>query len=661
MEALRTTTQSSPPVKSSNGHHAPDPVTEPEFVAVIDAVESQAARARVMPMQTADPAQEIPASDIPDVREILRRRPRSLSMWWRYLRTLWFFAWLFVRLLFWHKLVQNYFPGMVDRGNLKRWTGYAREFRHFALSTGGVMIKAGQFVSTRSDILPEQITNELASLRDEVPGVPVNKVRDIITQDLGPIPSRYARFDEQAVAAASLGQVHRAQLHNGDRVVVKILRPGIEEICHTDLAAMNIVGHVAMRFKFISRRMDVVSLITEFGQVLLEELSYRQEARNAARFTEMFRHDLGVYVPRIYNEHSSDRVLTIEDVTSIKLDDYAALERAGISRKAVAKRLMDTYLKQIFQERFFHADPHPGNLFVYPLPDDVAKRPEYAKLNSEGGRPFYLIFIDFGMTGGLRPELVDGLVGTISSVFTRDSKGLISAYSKLGFLLPGADTDRLEEAVQTVFNQVWGLSMEQMKEMSFDSMSMMGQQFSDLLYTMPFQVPQDFIYLGRTVSILSGMTTALDPAINPWSELAPYAQQLSAMTSKDGKPVVPIGGLLSGALSNAPFLQNLFSGSGGQALVGLAQNIFGRTNPTALLEKIDKGEIKVKVDATGQMKGQLFRLEMQQRKTTRAVLVAGMLVASTLFYTGGDTALALVGYGITAITYLFGIAWSDPT
>ncbi len=262
-------------------------------------------------------------------------------MWWRYLRVLSFFAWLFLRLIFWHKFMGAYFPARVERGSIKRWTGYAREFRGFAISTGGMMIKAGQFISTRSDILPPEITNELASLRDEVPGVPIEKVRQIIQSDLGTIPSRYAQFDEKAVAAASIGQVHRAKLHNGDRVVVKVLRPNIVEICHTDLAAMNVVARVAMRFKFISRRADAVALIHEFGQVLLEELSYRHEAENTARFAEMFKRDMGVYVPKVYTEHSSDRVLTIEDVTSIKLDDYPALEAAGC-RQTPAGHLSET-------------------------------------------------------------------------------------------------------------------------------------------------------------------------------------------------------------------------------------------------------------------------------------------------------------------------------
>lgn len=609
-------------------------------------------------MPTLEIAPKIPESHIPDVAEIVRQRPSSLRMGWRYLRVLSFFAWLFIRLLFWHKFMQSYFPARVERGSMKRWTGYAREFRKFAISTGGVMIKAGQFVSTRSDILPPEITNELASLRDEVPGVPMAKVRGIIETDLGAIPSRFAQFDEKAVAAASIGQVHRAKLHNGERVVVKVLRPNIIEICHTDLAAMNVVGHVAMRFKFISRRADAVALIHEFGRVLLEELSYHHEAQNAARFTEIFKHDLGVYVPKVYSEHSSDRVLTMEDVTSIKLDDYAALETAGISRKAVAKRLLDTYLKQIFEERFFHADPHPGNLFVYPLPDSVASDPQYAKLNSEGGKPFYLIFIDFGMTGKLSPQLVDGLVSTISSVITRDARGLIDAYSQLGFLLPGADTDRLEEATRAVFNQVWGRTMEQMRDMSFDSMAGIGREFSDLLYAMPFQVPQDFIYLGRTVSILSGMTTALDSTINPWSELQPYAMKLATTPNSAGKPAI---NPLVGSLMNAPILQNLFSGNGGQALMNLAGGLFGRSNGSSneIVDRLENGDLKLKVEAAPHLKSQLFRLEMQQRKTTRAVLVAGMLITSTLFYTHGDSTLALIGYGTTALTYLIGIVWSE--
>ncbi|MEP7293539.1 MAG: AarF/UbiB family protein, partial [Chloroflexota bacterium] len=458
-----------------------------------------------------------------EVRQVIENRERSLRMQFRYVRVVWHFGWLFVQLVFWQILMARYFPERVKAGNLVRWTGYARAFRKFAIDTGGMMIKAGQFVSTRGDVLPPEVTDELASLRDEVPGVPTEQIRTIIEVELGAINQRFSQFDDTPVAAASLGQVHRARLQNGERVVVKVLRPGIVEICYTDLAAMFTVSRIAMKFKFVSRRMDAVALIDEFGRVLLEELSYKHEASNAARFREMFKHDLGVYIPEIHEEHSTDRVLTIEDVTTIKLDDYAALEAAGISRKEVAKRLMDTYLRQIFEEGFFHADPHPGNLFVYPLP---AGTDAYNAQGNQEGSPFYLIFIDFGMVGTLTPQIINGLIGTMAAVITRDAGKLVKSYSELGILLPGADTERIEEATRAVFDQVWGLSMAQMTSVSYDSMATIGKEFNDLLFSMPFQVPQDFIYLGRTMGILSGISTSLDPNFNPWSEIQPYAQKL---------------------------------------------------------------------------------------------------------------------------------------
>ena len=622
----------------TNGKHEP-PLTEPDFLAQLE------------PAAAPNGAQSGPVPGTPEerayeeavVEEAMRHPPRSLKMQVRYVRVLVFFGWLFARLLFWHWFMARLAPETVKRGNLKRWTGYARAFRGFAIEMGGMMIKAGQFVSMRSDILPAEVTRELASLRDEVPGVPLAQIRQIIEQDLGPISARFAAFDENPLAAASLGQVHRARLQSGEKVVVKVLRPGIVDICHTDLAAMNVVAHIAMRFRFISRRADAVALIHEFGRVLLEELSYRHEARNNTRFTAMFRDDLGVYIPAVYPEHSSDRVLTMEDVTAIKLDDYAALEAAGISHKAVAKRLMDTYLVQIFQERFFHADPHPGNLFVYPLPESVLRDSAYAKVDNGGGRPFYLIFIDFGMTASVTPEIVAGLIDTLGAVITRDSRKLIQSYSDLGFLLPGADVDRLEEATRQVFDQVWGLSMDQLRGASFDSMANIGKEFSDLLYAMPFQVPQDFIYLGRTVSILSGLATSLDATFNPWSEIQPYAQKLAL--TRGGK-----SGAVEGAAAalGFPVLQSLFSGNGAQALVSLGQTVLGRASGSTVLNRLESGDLTLKTEAGPLLRGQLARVEAQGRRTQRAVIFGSLLITSTLFYLHGDAAIAVVGWLLSA-------------
>ncbi len=569
-------------------------------------------------------------------------RPRSLRMQYRFLRALIFAFWLLGRLIFWQIYVRRWFPGRVERGNNQRWIKYAREFRAFAVGMGGVMIKLGQFFATRFDVLPEEVIRELLSLVDEVPAIPFDKIRPIIESELGPIDKRYRRINETTVAAASLGQVHRAQLLNGDRVVVKVQRPEIRDIVHTDLAAMMVVARFGMRFAFIRNRADAVALTEEFGRVLLEEVSYIKEAQNGARFAKMFKDDPGVYVPAMYPAHSTDSVLTMEDVTAIKITDYAAMEAAGINRSAVARRLMDTYLKQVFEERFFHADPHPGNLFVYPLPVSNSA-------SGEDGQPFYLIFVDFGMAGELTEEIRQGVTNTLLAVVTRDAEKLVHSYEELGFLLPGADTRRIVQAAKAVFDQVWGMNMSQISDVDYDEMLELGREFSDLLFDMPFRIPQDLIYLGRTLAILSGMATTLDPSFNAWDELQPFTQKLAAESVK---------ALNLGEMLIEPLLQSIPRNR--EEGVQLAQKLIVRVidslrswqQAVTQLEQITSGELEVVSKPGPAHRRQLDRIEAQGRRTTRAVLFGCALITSTLFYTNGDTGLAAVGYVISGLLFL---------
>lgn len=576
--------------------------------------------------------------------QVDRLRPRSLRMQVRYLRTLLFSVWLFGRMVFWQVYVAKVLPRRVSKGNTARWRKYAREFRTFAAEMGGVMIKVGQFASTRADILPEEVIAELSGLQDRVPTLPYPQIEAVLKQELGDLSLRYAWIDPKPIAAASLGQVHRAQLHNGDRVVVKVLRPNVRSIVYTDMGALFIVARIAMWFSFINRRADAVGLMEEFGRVLLEEVSYHKERDNAQRFAKMFESNDGVYIPHIYSAHTTDCVLTIEDVTSIKLDDFDALARAGVDRCEVAKRLMDTYMYQIFDERFFHADPHPGNLFVYPLPVE-----DEARAIRELNRPFYLIFIDFGMTGSLTPQIRQGLSNTLAAVITRDAKRLVSSYQELGFLLPNADVRRIEEATQTVFNQVWGMSMNEIKSTDFEVVANIGKEFNDLLFELPFRLPQDFIYLGRTVGILSGMATALDPQFNPWEAIQQRVQMFIASDATDTffDEVVkvflePLNQLMTGGV--LPFINSLR-----ETVMRLAPS-----NPTAqLLRQLIEGEVQIETKLSQQHRRQLERIEQQGRRTTRAFLFGCFLITSTLLYTSGDTQLASWGYGATGVLGLW--------
>jgi predicted unusual protein kinase regulating ubiquinone biosynthesis (AarF/ABC1/UbiB family) len=588
-------------------------------------------------MRGASPSAAFASQDVTVEQFVRAQRPRSLRMQLRFIRTVVFALWLFGRLILWQVYIAQWFPNWVSKRNTQRWQKYARQFRNFAVDMGGVMIKAGQFASTRADILPEEVIAELADLQDKVPTVPYKRIETVLKRELGDLERRFAWIDREPIAAASMGQVHRARVitpEGEDAVVVKVQRPNIRNLVYTDMAALFIVARIAMRFSFVRRRADAIQLSEEFGRVLLEEVSYEKEAQNAQRFQRMFAEDMGVYVPTVYPEHSTDQVITLEDVTSLKIDDYEALAAAGINRKEVARRLMDTYMQQIFEDRFFHADPHPGNLFVYPLPVEDEQR----YIQQGGGRPFYLIFIDFGMTGALTREIVQGLINTLTAVVTRDAKKLVQSYVDLGFLLPDADLRRIEEATNTVFDTVWGMSVTDMTNMDFEVVANIGAEFNDLLYDMPFRVPQDFVYLGRTVGILTGMATALDPGYNPWDEISGYMQRLIT-TNSDGNIFDELGKILQDSL------EEIIS-QGPQGLINVVMRVarqFQRVNRTEqMLQQIINGEVQIETKLSIQHRRQLERIELQGKRTSRTFMAGSLIIVATLLHINGDSSLALV-------------------
>jgi predicted unusual protein kinase regulating ubiquinone biosynthesis (AarF/ABC1/UbiB family) len=233
-------------------------------------------------------------------------------------------------------------------------------------------------------------------------------------------------------------------------------------------------------------------------------------------------------------------VLTLEDVYAIKITDYAAIVAAGIQRGNVANKLLDTYLKQIFEDGFVHADPHPGNLFVTPL-----------GAQGDSPRRWKLTFVDFGMTARVPANVRDALREMLIGVGTKDSARVVKSYQQLGMLLPGADLKLIEQAEAQVFDRFWGMSMSELRKTNPDELRKFAHQYRDLIFSMPFQVPNDLIMLGRTVAILSGMCTGLDPDFNLWNQIAPYARKLieQEATKGIGEWLEELGSLLQNLIA----------------------------------------------------------------------------------------------------------------
>jgi predicted unusual protein kinase regulating ubiquinone biosynthesis (AarF/ABC1/UbiB family) len=379
----------------------------------------------------------------------------------------------------------------------------AIKFRKTALEMGGVLIKVGQFLSSRVDLLPSEYIEELALLQDAVPAVPFRQVREIVESELGPILDQFASFDEEAVAAASLGQVHRAVLRTGEVVAVKVQRPDIGSIVEADLAALRYIVGWLDRHTVIGRRADLPLILREFEDTLRLELEYRAEGHHAERISTMLADHPEVRVPRVYWSHTSERVLTLQFMEGIKITDFNQVELAGISRPAVAETLLRIYLVQVVQDGFFHADPHPGNILVRPGPQ--------------------VVLLDFGMVGEISPAARQQLRRVFIAVVRRDYDSIVDAADRLGFIRPGADLLVIRRAI------AW--TIETFSQMSFAELQavdprMVIDHLQDVLYSEAVRLPANYAFLGRALGTLSGLCTALDPSFQFMSVAEPFAEEL---------------------------------------------------------------------------------------------------------------------------------------
>lgn len=378
----------------------------------------------------------------------------------------------------------------------KRARARAREFANLLVDLGPAFIKAGQALSTRPDIVPPVLLEELAQLQDQLPGFDSDLAMACIEEDLGaPVDDIYETLEREPISAASLGQVHRGVLKNGQRVAVKVQRPGLREQITLDLYIVrNIAAWLNSNIGLI--RSDLVALIDELGRRVFEEMDYLNEASNAERFSELHSHNPRIAVPLIFREATSRRVLTMEWIDGVKLTNLEAVRELGIDPDDMVEVGVSCSLQQLLEHGFFHADPHPGNLLAL-----------------EDGR---LCYLDFGMMSEVTRESRTGLIQAVVHLVNRNFGKLSKDFVSLGFLAEDVNLEPIVPAFETVFSQALeaGVSRMDFKAVTDD--------LSGVMYKFPFRVPPYYALIIRSLVTLEGIALSVDSDFKILGAAYPY-------------------------------------------------------------------------------------------------------------------------------------------
>ena len=467
-------------------------------------------------------------------------------------------------------------------GHARREEPYT-EAEHMRLALedlGATFVKLGQILSTRADIVPEPYQRELAKLQDGVPPVPTEAVEAVVVAELGrPIDELFAAFDPTPLAAASIGQAHAARMADGTEVVVKIRRPGVVAQVNEDLEILVNLAQRASRHARWAEQFDFVGLAQEFADTLRAELDYVREAENAVRFAHLLGDDPAVRIPRIFADHSTSRVLTLERFGGLKVSDVAGLDAAGIDRKALAERLAGLNLTTVFEHGFFHADPHPGNFFIEP-----------------SGR---IGLIDFGMVGDVSPVLRQQLAAFFIAVDAKDSDRLVDVL--LDVCTSRGHVDRV--ALQRDFERIMDVFYrEQLGRLGVASL------LNDVMSTVRkyrLQLPNSLALLFKTWIMIEGTVAQLDPTASMASFFTPYVRKLIA---QHYSPTAVAARMRAFSLD----------------LADLSATLPRRLN--RLLSDLENGNLTVETRATG-YEPMLERLETLTNRLTFATVGGAFIVA----------------------------------
>lgn len=536
-------------------------------------------------------------------RENYTRWGRLIDIW-RFVLTWLFYLWL-------DQQAWSYGGQPTAERKAKRRRARAIWIRETLLHLGPTFIKVGQFFSTRADLFPSEYVEELSKLQDRVPAFGYEQVAAIVQQELGkPIEQIYSYFDPTPLAAASLGQVHRAKLKTGEEVVVKVQRPGLTRLFTIDL---EICRGIAEFFQYHTRwggpGRDWIGIYEECRRTLWEEVDYLNEGRNADTFRRNFRDMPQIAVPKVYWRYTSPRLLTLEYLPGIKISDYEALSAAGLDRKLLARLGAEAYLRQLLKDGFFHADPHPGNIAV--KPDGT------------------LIFYDFGMMGRIRPGIKEKLVAMLAAVVAKNADLVVASLVELGVLVPTADLAPVRRSVQYMLDHF----MDKPFSNSSDEISVMAisEDLYELAYDQPFRFPATFTFVMRALTTLEGLGKSLDPEFNFLEVAKPFAEEL-----------------MNGS---KPETETLLAQVSRQAAEFTSSSLSLPRRLEATLSKLEQGELRLRVRSS-EAERLLRKLNSTGRGVIYAVLFATFFLSATQLFSAGHATLAIVTLALAVLAAL---------
>lgn len=466
---------------------------------------------------------------------------------------------------------------------------------------GTTFVKFGQILSTREDLVGQGLADELSKLQDSMKPFPSDQARSEVEGQLGrKITDVFSSFDDRPTASASIAQVHRAVLKDGTPVVVKVQRPGIEETIREDLRIMRYMAAMLDKYVPEMRHWNPKLMVDEFERSILKELDFRREAKSAMRMKENFAGERGVYVPDVYEELSTGKVLVMEEAKGTKLSEVIRSRSKRFDRTLIAKRGADALFKMVLVDGFYHGDLHPGNILV--MKGNV------------------VCFLDFGRVGSIDRDLAMSMLRLVTFAVENDPAGLVKQLGRMGLVGDGVDVEAFTEDMGDLLDMYYSRRLEDVQ---------MGRLLRGLMsVTDKYRVrsPRAFTELSRALFITEGVAEQLDPKFNAFAEFAPYAQKASSMAMSPKR--------LSGILKdNYLEIEYLF-----------------RTFPTALrkiMGKLEAGELKVELVHTN-LASFSEDLDRMSNKLSLALVVAAALVGSSIVMSS-NRALGDAGFVVSFV------------